>query len=137
MQIGLGFAVVVANVSDAEADVTLTGGGLASPRNVKVATISAVWRAVARSWTTKARSTMTSTMIHVHTARGGALGAKSGPHSATVSGVASTEAPAPSPKRMAVERSWKSVMVESFSAPTTSAVRLWPEAMSPSATVSA
>ena len=46
-------------------------------------------------------------------------------------------APAPSPKRMAVERSWKSVMAESFSAPTTSTVSLCPEAMSPSATVSA
>ena len=48
-----------------------------------------------------------------------------------------TEAPAPSPNRMAVERSWKSVMVDSFSAPTTSTVRLCPDAISPSATVSA
>ena len=46
-------------------------------------------------------------------------------------------APAPSPNRIAVERSWKSVMVDSFSAPTTSTVRLWPDAISPSATVSA
>ena len=48
-----------------------------------------------------------------------------------------TEAPAPSPNRMAVERSWKSVMVESFSAPTTSTVSLCPAAMNPSATASA
>ena len=47
------------------------------------------------------------------------------------------EAPAPSPNRIPVERSWKSVMVESFSAPTTSTVSLCPEAMRPSATVRA
>ena len=42
-----------------------------------------------------------------------------------------TAAPAPSPNRIAVERSCKSVMVESFSAPTTSTVSLCPDGDEP------